>query len=275
MTDRYFNKHRSQYDAGNSQRTRSEGCTWTSAANGIDAATGGKHKYQPDSILGLIPRQDETDPATDGWSLYDVDHAMAKIGVPFQVRTGQGWSGVQTARAKGQYVLLQGDSDRFPGTSCSGAFNGDHCIGVHPDNDVSGHWRIDDPICGSARYETQATLRAYAAKLLPLIRFGVFTDPVPLVLPDTATEDGMKFDNEGPIIGVATMVDDWPLWRVRDDSRTAKFVKGTIWQVRGVVRYHKSAAKPDGYVGFLVDHGNEAHILPRDQVSTARLVGST
>lgn len=175
----YLNHHQSQYQPGTSARTHAQGCTWTSGANGADASTGGGVKRTPDQILAKVPRADETDPRTPGWSLVDLDHAMVAIGVGFEVRSGQGWAGVVAAHNAGHYIALQGDSDRFGAYTCSGKFDGDHCIGVHPGENASGHWRIDDPICKDARYEVPAFLRSYAQKLYPTVRFGVFTRPVP------------------------------------------------------------------------------------------------
>jgi hypothetical protein len=109
---------------------------------------------------------------------------MAELGVAFDNRTGQGWSAVVSALDAGQYVELQGDSDRFSDATCSGEFDGDHAIGVHPAfRVVSGRrqrW-IDDPICPTGRWEYESVLHAYASKLIPSIGFGVFTVPVPKV----------------------------------------------------------------------------------------------
>ena len=173
----YLNAHRSQYAADSDAYTRSAGCTPTSLANGIDAATEGKISRSGDSVMSLIPRAQEFNPSVPGWNLIDADRAAAKIGVPFDVRSGQGWSSVVAAHDAGLYVVLQGDSDRFADATCSGAFNGDHCIGVHP-ADNAGLWWIDDPICKGGRYESPDVLRAYASKLAPGINFGVLTTPV-------------------------------------------------------------------------------------------------
>lgn len=185
---RYAPTHHSQYEPGSSGRTRVSGCSWTSAANGADASTGGRLDPTPDQVLALVAPSEETNPLTPGWSLQDVDLAMSRLGVPFEIRSGQGWTGVIAALDAGLYVVLQGDSDRFA-DGCSGAFDGDHAIGVHPDRDSAGLQRIDDPICPTARFERRAVLRAYAEKFEPSVSFGVFTTPVPLLPPDTSTED--------------------------------------------------------------------------------------
>lgn len=186
---RYAPTHEYQYRAGNSSRTRSSGCTWISGAVGVDASTGGRLDPSPDQVLAKVDRSEETSPTTPGWSLADLQRAMGRMSVPFVIRSGQDWRGVRAARSAGLYIVLQGDSDRFP-DGCSGAFDGDHAIGIRPDDtNAKGEWAIDDPICPKKTYESEATLRAYAEKLAANVLFGVFTNPVPVLPPDTSTED--------------------------------------------------------------------------------------
>lgn len=180
MTERYLNEHRSQYDPDCSTRTRHQGCVWTSLSNGIDAATGGLVVRSPDQVLSLVRPTEETNPTTPGWSLHDASLAMQRLRVPFEVHSGEGWDAVLDALSGGHYVILQGDSDRFSDATCSGVFDGDHCIGVHPDRDSEDRQRIDDPVCPDARYSGRSILRMYAEKLNPHIYFGVFTHPVPI-----------------------------------------------------------------------------------------------
>ena len=181
----YLNAHRSQYAAGSSPITRTSGCTWTSVANGADAATGGKVNKTPDQVHALVKPEEETNRLTPGWSLADAHLALTRLGIPSEIRTGQGWAAVQAASASGHYVLVQGDSDRFGNETCSGTFDGDHCVGKHPfsHNTPEGieDW-IDDPICPTGRYETDATLRAYALKFNAGVSFLVLTNPVPRTL---------------------------------------------------------------------------------------------
>lgn len=176
----YQNEHESQYGADRSARTRSSGCTWTSGANGADYATQGRVDPEPDAVLAKVARTEETAPLSPGWSLPDLALAMRRLGVPFEDRSGAGWAGVRAAHAAGLGIVLQGDSDRFPDGTCSGAFDGDHAVfvpGAELDR-ADGAWRYDDPICPSARYAPEATLRAYAEKLAPAVRFGVFVSEV-------------------------------------------------------------------------------------------------
>lgn len=179
---RYLNEHQSQYDPGQSTITRREGCSWTTVANGADASTGGRVKKTPDQVHALIPKSSETNPLTPGWSTVDVDRACAKLGVPFEIRSGQGWPAVVRALdVEHLYVFLQGDSDRFP-SGCSGEFDGNHAIGVHPASRVVNGLRqrwTDDPICPDGRWEWEYILRNYAVKFSAGIQFGVFSNPVP------------------------------------------------------------------------------------------------
>lgn len=177
----YYNQHESQYGADRSLRTRQSGCTWTSLANGVDYATRGVKDPEPDSILSLVRIVEETNPATPGWSLADAKLAMDRLGVPFENRSGQGWLGVLQARSDGLGIVLQGDSDRFGNNTCSGAFDGDHAIFVHPVLLADGRWRIDDPICSTFRTETESVLRSYAEKFDASISFGVFTEKPDMV----------------------------------------------------------------------------------------------
>lgn len=188
----YEPEHRCQYDY--SSFTAQNGCTWTTGATGADASTGGRVDVNPDQVKARVRRSEETNPLSEGWSMRDLALAMTRLNVPFENRTGQQWADLVRASAEGKYIVLQGDSDQFGNSTCSGAFNGDHCVGIRPG--LAGSKRpIDDPICRQMRWEESSVLRAYAEKLArrigeyPRLRFGVFTIPVPLALPDTASED--------------------------------------------------------------------------------------
>lgn len=183
---RYLNRHRSQYEPIASPVTRREGCTWTTGANGADASTGGKITPSPDRVHNELKKSEETDPGTPGWSLADLKKALGRLGVAFEVRSGRGWGAVVHALdVEHLYVGLQGDSDRFP-SGCSGEFDGDHAIGVHPASRVVNGLRqrwISDPICKTGRWEWEHIIRSYAIKLSASVRFGVFLKPVPLAAP--------------------------------------------------------------------------------------------
>lgn len=179
----YIATHWSQYADGQSAATRRFGCTWTTVANGIAAVSGGTHRPTPDTIHALVPSGQETNPQTPGWSIADAVKAMHRYGFgSLDDRTGAGWAQVIDALNEGQYVLLQGDSDRFGNATCSGDFDGDHCIGISPNRrtvDTHREWYINDPICPGGRWERESVLRDYAEKLWAGIRFGAFSPAVP------------------------------------------------------------------------------------------------
>jgi hypothetical protein len=175
----YLNPHRTQFDGSVYE---DQNCTPTSVANGANAATGGQVNMSGGQVRALIPRSQESDPVTPGWSMVDADHAAAKMGVAFTNHDGDGWAALTSFLATGHYVDCQGDSDQFSNSTCSGAFNGNHCIGIHPAtrvvNGLRQHW-IDDPICKTGRWEYDYILHRYAAKLNSGIWFGVFDHAVP------------------------------------------------------------------------------------------------
>lgn len=266
---RYEGTHHYQYDPRNSARTRRSGCTWISGAVGADYATGGRIDPAPDVVLAKVAPSEETSPQTPGWSLADLARAMQRLGVPFAVRAGQGWAAVRAARKANLGIVLQGDSDRFPNSSCSGDFDGDHAVFLPPDTDSRGRWAYHDSICREKEYTSEVTLRAYAEKFLPGVSFGVFTTPVPPALPDTSTEDAMKLTDVKALSGTAviTAPDGYALWIVATEERTKVLPKGTKFDVLGSCRYRPNEEVPKGYPGYLVPYGanGELHVLPAGQ----------
>lgn len=194
MVDRYNNAHRSQYDEDCSYTTRVYGCTWTSAANGADATSGGRYRPSPDHVHAQVRSYEETDPSSRGWSIPDVALAMSRLGYAFVNRTNSDWEAFRDSGRDGHYRILQGDSDAFSNGTCSGAFDDAHAIGVHPDHtrndDGELIWRIDDPICKEARWETDGTLYRYASRL-GNPRWGQFNGIVPAVAFTPAPGDSM------------------------------------------------------------------------------------
>lgn len=201
MTDYYTGPHQSQYADGQSALTRRAGCTWTAGVNGIEDTSGGKNSPTPDQLHKRLARSEETSPGTPGWSLPDLEKATARFarakGKPGLVcvdRTNSGfldahgWAGIKKAWANGRYVVIQGDSDRFANNTCSGDFDGDHCIGVSPKSRVVNgklqRW-INDGICKNGRWEYEAVIYAYAKKLADRtgtpLRWGAFKGRVPQV----------------------------------------------------------------------------------------------
>lgn len=186
----YLNPHRSQYESGATTITRRAGCTWTAGANGANAATAGAVNLAPDQVHALVKNSEETSPATPGWSLDDLAKAMGRTGVAFDNRSGQGWSAAVAALDSGLDIILQGDSDQFGNDTCSGAFDGNHAINVHPAyrviNGLRQRW-INDPICPTGRWEFEYILRRYATKLSPSVLFGVFLKAVKKVATTVTT----------------------------------------------------------------------------------------
>lgn len=201
MTDYYTGPHQSQLAAGQSAVTHTAGCTWTAGANGIDDTSGGKHRPTPDNLHGYLAKSLETSPGSPGWSLPDLERATYKYAVKYGMpglmcvnRTNAGflgaygWGGMYKAWGAGRYLVIQGDSDRFGNNTCSGKFDGDHCIGVSPKvRKIDGklqHW-IDDGICPGGRWEYDSIIYAYAKKLATRsgtpLRWSAFKGAVPKI----------------------------------------------------------------------------------------------
>jgi len=178
----YHQRHRSQLAKSASFRTHQQGCTWTTGSNGIAAATGGRLHPSPDTVLSKVATREQTDPGTPGWSLPDLDLAVTRLGVNLEILSG--WDKLIEYRNQGYYIALQGDEDVFD-AGCMSKFDGDHCIGIHPDESPNGHWRVNDPLCPRATHRDHARIREYAQKFANthtggIIRFGVFKPKVPL-----------------------------------------------------------------------------------------------
>lgn len=179
------NPHVGQFDGS---LYAGENCTPTSAANGINAVTGGKVRKTGGQVRNLVKRWEEVVPATPGWAIEDVDLAMRRLYPPFpyEVRSGLGWDTLVKDHKSGLYLTVQGDSDQFSNSTCSGAFNGLHCIGISPITKTQNGeewWWIDDPICPIGRWEKRRVIYAYARKLSPSMRYGRFNTPVPRTPP--------------------------------------------------------------------------------------------
>lgn len=175
------NPHKSQFDGSYYQGSN---CTPTSAANGINAASGGKYQPTGAKIRSLVARREEVQPSTPGWAIQDVDLAMTRHfpSFRFDVRSGRGWDDVVRDHKSGLYLIAQGDSDRFSNSTCSGKFDGNHCIGVSPITKQQGGdewWWIDDPICPIGRWERRKVIFEYMSKLASTMRYGMFLKPVP------------------------------------------------------------------------------------------------
>lgn len=172
----YLGAHRSQYDGSALAR---QNCAPTTLANALHSTMMGAINLTGGQVRAKVANAEETNPATPGWSLEDMRLAASRIaGAPALVIRTAAWTEVERLRALGFYVLLPGDSDRFPDGTCSGAFDGNHMAGLHPNGAIT----LGDPICPSWRTETPATIRAYAEKLGgATFRFATLAIPVPLM----------------------------------------------------------------------------------------------
>jgi hypothetical protein len=243
--------HQSQYQPGASAFTRVNGCTWTTGANGARATT--SIRPTPDYVHSQVKRTEEENPNSAGWTIGDLDLAMQRLGVPFADRRRDGWAVVVNLHDAGYYLALQGDSDQFGPRTCSGDFNGDHCIGVHPEEDERGWWWIDDPICKTGRYESPVVLRHYAEKLHRNVLFGQFMTKVPKNTGLRLRYGGQKA-NPYPD---RTRTDE-PNVRIHRTPTTADStvvgtikVKGTLWAAYQVTR------TGDEYAGSRRWYGNK------------------
>lgn len=170
--------HRTQFDGS---AKAGANCTPTSGANGAREATDGEYDHSGGYVRGLVAVSEETNPASPGWSLGDLDKAMSRAGVPFEPKVGAGWASLKAWRDKGCGIVLQGDSDQFSNGTCSGAFDGDHAVYIHPETrvvDGATQWLLGDPICSGWRWELESELRQYATKFNASISFGVFPTPL-------------------------------------------------------------------------------------------------
>lgn len=175
----YVQPHVTQFDG---DKRQGSACVPASLANGVGATTGGARRPAAGVIHALVAPHEEASPAP-GWNTEDADLAMQRYGMAFH--PVEGWAALKEAHDAGHYIIVQGDSDRFSNSTCSGAFDGLHCIGAHPkETTINGKvaWWIDDPICKTGRWELEERIRVYADALpTPTIRGGIFDSKVPAV----------------------------------------------------------------------------------------------
>jgi hypothetical protein len=82
----------------------------------------------------------------------------------------------------GHYVARPGRLRPVRNTTCSGAFDGDHCIGIHPKKKVEAgvDLAVDRrPDLQDGPLGARQRPARYATKLWASIRFGFFLQPVP------------------------------------------------------------------------------------------------
>lgn len=191
MSDYYLPTHRTQFDGST---YASSNCTPTSGADGLAAATGGRINLSGGTLRSYLPRSMETNPKTPGWSLQDLQKAVARLPATWKApafipKTGN-WTALARDLDLGYFVVLQGDSDQFGNGTCSGVFNGDHAVGLHPLNAAKPDVQLGDPICTAWREERATVLTNYAAKLsgsTARLRYGIFATAVPKAEPASYT----------------------------------------------------------------------------------------
>ena len=198
--DLYQGRHRCQYDGGMYQY---QNCVPTSLADAADAVTGGGIDVTGTEVRNLVKPYEEENPDTPGWTLNDAKKAASRLGINLTVNEAGSWGNLVKRRYEGRAIILQGDSDQFGNDTCSGAFDGGHCIMLPPLDNSDGRWRIGDPICNSWRWESETTIRKYAEKFGSGTAFFAFTDPVP-----GGHEMGVRVNITEQYTGTATVMGD-------------------------------------------------------------------
>lgn len=185
MTEYFLPPHRSQFDGS---PLANQNCTPASGADGLAATTQGRISLSGGQLRSYLPRSDETNPETPGWSLQDLAEAIRRLPATWKVpvftpHSGP-WPEVMAALSAGFFIVLPGDSEEFADGTCSGAYNGDHAVGLHPLMAANPYIELGDPICNSWRRESAAVLQRYAENLSgPRVRYGTFASPVPKTAP--------------------------------------------------------------------------------------------
>lgn len=262
--ERFEGRFRTQYDGGDLQN---ENCTAASLAMALHQVSEGRIDTTGSEVRALIARNDEVDPSTKGWALGDVDEAVIRLTKQKKVagikRPGNhAWSRVVALRAEGHGIILQGHSSRFPNTSCSGKFDGEHCVYLPPLNHSDGRWRLGDPVCSTWRWEDPEILRQYAEKFAGKGKASFrFTDTIKLAQPvQTFTW------SDGSVMGTLTIDAPRVYLRFFDNSlHTVEppFEKRALGPVKLRTPFNGVTTAGDRVTGFLV-HDEAAFILAAD-----------
>ena len=251
----YTGVHRTQFDGS---IYAAENCNPTSIANGARASSGGKIDKSGGQVRAIVKRSEETNPATAGWSLEDAKLACDRMGVAYTIHRGT-WSDIIAFSNAGHFVHVQGDSDQFPNGTCSGTFNGDHSVGLHP-NVYNGLRLLADPICKTTRYESETVLRNYAQKYANnttngVIRCGVFS----AIVPNTGTPDVIPQEVSSLKI-INTKGEDWTPDVTRRPYRANPIRSSAIIgyiEFGQIVRTIVEASTPDGNGWRLTEVNNK------------------
>ena len=149
------------YDAGDDHGWSN--CTMASGAMTLDFHTlGGLDLWAGD--LRHAPGQPDMSGGTDLW---DVEKAWRYYGQDLDIRSGDGWKGVQRDRAEGRAILLTGEGD-VPG---SATFDGAHAIVVLPELDSGGRWLMADPLSTGPEWVSESALREWAERLQSSVNY--------------------------------------------------------------------------------------------------------
>lgn len=93
-----------------------------------------------------------------GTDLYDLKDAWLEYGQTLSIRSGNGWDGLESDRAAGMAMVLQGEG----GTPGAGTFTGGHAIAVLPETHSDGRWLIGNPECSGFEWVSPKQLREWA-----------------------------------------------------------------------------------------------------------------
>lgn len=154
----YQGTHRTQFDGGPKAASN---CVPTALSDAARQVTRNARNLSGSQVRALVPPQQETSPATPGWSLTDAKKAATRMGIRLTISTGRTWDELTLRRAQGRNVIVQGVSAAFP-DGCSGAFDGPHCIDLPPLSHSDGRWRYGDPICKQWKWVSPTLIRQYA-----------------------------------------------------------------------------------------------------------------
>lgn len=262
--ERFEGRFRTQYDDG---PLETENCTPASLAMALSQVSEGRINMSGTQVRALIKKNEEVDPKSAGWALADIDLAMNRLptkGFATSVRASKKstWARLVELRSEGRGIVLQGDSSKFDNTTCSGAFNGPHCVYVSPIDDDDGDWRLGDPVCSKWRWETAKVLRAYAESFAGSgkARFR-FTDTIALLQPlqtFTWSADAR--------LGNLTIDKPRVYLRLADNSLHAvqpPFAKRALGPIRLRTPFHGVTSATDRVTGYLVND-EAAFVLAED-----------
>jgi hypothetical protein len=141
-------------------------CTASSGADVFAYQTG------KDSLWGGDLRHDQADRA-GGIDLYDLRDAWAANGQTLTIRSGAGWSAVETAHNEGRAIVIQGTGN-VPG---AGTFTGGHACAIAPESQSDGDWLFGDPLVSDWQWIPKSAIKSWAQAWQSSIAFAVSKIP--------------------------------------------------------------------------------------------------